>query len=249
MANYSQYFTKVTKLDSNGNPKKPEKLRKEETEDLDESEKFVNIATSKRAIADAEKALNDSPNMFHGAKTGFKRQITIHKKHIENASKNMKEETGDLDEAKDTLAAAVKRSEAARIRIEKKKEAMRKKGFDDEAIKKHFAEELCLEDYSMEELEDFMMSEDFEQLDELSKKALSSYVKSATGDLAHTSELRGAGSSQMAAGKSNKDIPNDTALYNKQGKRIKGIFKAVNKLTKEQVEEIEALAAKHGLGE
>jgi hypothetical protein len=98
-----------------------------------------------------------------------------------------------------------------------------------------------------EEVEEYMQTEAYEQLDELSKKTLSSYVKSATGDLAHTSELRGAGSAQIAAGKPNKDIPDDNKLFNKQGKRIRGIFKAVNKLTKEQVEEIESLAVKHGL--
>ena len=37
-----------------------------------------------------------------------------------------------------TLAAAIKRSEKARIRIEKKKEIMRKKGFSEEVIKKNF---------------------------------------------------------------------------------------------------------------
>jgi hypothetical protein len=37
--------------------------------------------------------------------------------------------------------------------------------------------------------------------------------------------------------------------YDKIGKRQSGISKAVTKLTKEQVEEIEMLAAKHGLGE
>jgi hypothetical protein len=40
-------------------------------------------------------------------------------------------------------------------------------------------EEFTLEDYSVEELEDFMMSEDFEQLDELSRKTLSSYIGKA----------------------------------------------------------------------
>jgi hypothetical protein len=42
-------------------------------------------------------------------------------------------------------------------------------------------EELSLEDYSLEEIQDFMMSEDFEQLDELSKKTLGSYVKKQQG--------------------------------------------------------------------
>jgi predicted DNA-binding protein len=92
--------------------------------------------------------------------------------------------------------------------------------------------EESIEDYSVEELEDYMMSEEFEQLDELSKKTLGSYVKAATVDLANTSELRGAGSAQMAVGKPNKDIPDGNTLYNKQGKRIRGISKAVGKLTK-----------------
>ena len=37
-----------------------------------------------------------------------------------------------------TLAAAIKRSEEARKRIEKKKESMRKKGFSEEVIAKEF---------------------------------------------------------------------------------------------------------------
>jgi len=43
-------------------------------------------------------------------------------------------------------------------------------------------EDLNLEDYSLEELEDFMMSEDFEQLDEISGKVLGSYIQKARAD-------------------------------------------------------------------
>jgi hypothetical protein len=260
MANYSHYITKVTKLDSNGNPKKPEKSVKEETE--------------------------------------------------------------DLDEAKDTLAAAIKRSEAARIRIEKKKEEMRKKGFDDEAIKKHFAEEnedldealrikdnsingfrlvkdkenawphhaqaqrkaaamdvkdyrkkygsntknleretgyvvrneeVYLEDYSLEEIEDFMMTEDFEQLDELSKATLGSYVNKAAKD----ARIRGMMQTDYATKSKTAKNPVRKSGWDKMSrdamkagwKREDGIKTAVGKLTKEQVEEIEILASKHGLGD
>ena len=42
-------------------------------------------------------------------------------------------------------------------------------------------ESFDLSDYTVEELEDFMMSEEFEQLDELDKKTLASYVKKAAG--------------------------------------------------------------------
>jgi len=63
MANHSQYFTKVTKLDSNGNPKKPEKLRKEEAEELDE--------LSQGTLANyTQKAAHDVGNkMYHAGLT------------------------------------------------------------------------------------------------------------------------------------------------------------------------------------
>lgn len=44
-------------------------------------------------------------------------------------------------------------------------------------------EEFALEDFSAEEIEDFMVSEEFEQLDELSKGALVNYVKKASSDI------------------------------------------------------------------
>lgn len=40
-------------------------------------------------------------------------------------------------------------------------------------------ESFDLSDYTVEELEDFMMSEDFEQLDEIGRKTLSSYIGKA----------------------------------------------------------------------
>jgi hypothetical protein len=45
-------------------------------------------------------------------------------------------------------------------------------------------ESFDLSDYTVEELEDFMMSEDFEQLDELSRKTLASYVDKASDSAA-----------------------------------------------------------------
>jgi len=71
------------------------------------------------------------------------------------------------------LGAGAKWSDSGRIALK------RDKGIT-KAVDKMTKEELTLEDYSVEELEDFMMSEDFEQLDELSKKTLGSYVKKAS---------------------------------------------------------------------
>jgi len=83
-------------------------------------------------------------------------------------------------------------------------------------------EEFYLEDYSIEELQDFMMSEDFEQLDELSKKTLGSYVKKASLDNAD----RGINYGYNSSG-------NHKSL-DKMVKRSKNIDKAVDKLTKEE---------------
>ena len=44
-------------------------------------------------------------------------------------------------------------------------------------------EELTLEDYSVEEIQEFMQTEDFEQLDELSKKTVGNYASGRLDDL------------------------------------------------------------------
>jgi hypothetical protein len=79
-----------------------------------------------------------------------------------------------------------------------------------------------LDDYSLEEIEEFMMSEEFEQLDELSKKTLGSYVRKSS------SQLVGIGR-DIEANDRDKD-------RNKRSKREGGIVTAVKKLTKEEVE-------------
>jgi hypothetical protein len=97
----------------------------------------------------------------------------------------------------------------------------------------HFNEEFTLEDYSLEELEDFMMSEDFEQLDELSKSTLGSYISKATNDVS-------LGGGMMS--RSHYEPGNDKHQKQKifaQGaslvsKRKTGINSAIGKLTKEE---------------
>lgn len=79
------------------------------------------------------------------------------------------------------------------------------------------------------------VDEEVEELDELSKDTLGSYVKKASTSLA---------SNAMKAADST-----DKKSFRKAVNRMSGIQIAADKLTKEQVEEIEALAAKHGLGE
>lgn len=137
-------------------------------------------------------------------------------------------------------------------------------------------EELNLEDFSLEELQDFMMSEDYEQLDELSKKTLGSYLKKAT-DQSHNHQKDVENISKMA--RSNRKSGNTRAAdvqdkevgamsdkYRKSnfistdddnsrsshysntkpssGKRgrIGWIKTAIDKLTKEEVEQIDELS-------
>jgi len=102
-----------------------------------------------------------------------------------------------------------------------------------------------LEDFSLEEIEEFMVSEEFEQLDELSKSTLGSYVNKASDSAAKNA----AGSVGMANTSLRAKNPRVKAAAEKYSnedeatkqKRLSGIGKAVKKLTKEDVEQIEEL--------
>lgn len=71
--------------------------------------------------------------------------------------------------------------------------AQAKKRADARKAKEKMSEELTLEDYDVEELEEFMLSEEFEELDEVSGKVLGSYIQKARADAsaryAHGKEL------------------------------------------------------------
>lgn len=89
------------------------------------------------------------------------------------------------------------------------------------------------------------LHEDVEQIDELSKTTLGNYVKKAAKNVDSNSFTQGYNANNPDKKQSMRD--NELKSMYKSDKRIKGIKKAVDKLTKEQLEEIEALATKHGL--
>ena len=93
------------------------------------------------------------------------------------------------------------------------------------AAKKLAKEEF--EDYSLEEIQDFMQTEDYDQLDELSKKTLGSYVKKATDDYTNR-ETR----ISRALDNSSKMFldPNINKAAVKQTNRKIGMNKAIDKL-------------------
>ena len=82
-------------------------------------------------------------------------------------------------------------------------------------------EELALEGYSLEELEEFMMSEEFEQIDELSKSSLGNYIKKSKGHIIMHGTTLGTNTTQKTKDKS----------ADMMQKRAKGINKAVDRLT------------------
>lgn len=103
------------------------------------------------------------------------------------------------------------------------------------------AEELTLEDYSVEELEEYMMTEDFEQLDELSKKTLVSYAQKAHPNMNKQIRKADMSGNNSTAGKEAEV---------KVAARIKGLHSAVGKLGKDHLSkditnDVEA-ASEHG---
>lgn len=102
-------------------------------------------------------------------------------------------------------------------------------------------EDYDFDDYTLEEIEDFMMSEDFEQLDELSKKTLGSYVKKASDDATKSAASSTSFAFRSTAAK-NRRVKDAAAKISdeeeaRKEKRLSGIGKAVSRLSKEDYEE------------
>ena len=82
--------------------------------------------------------------------------------------------TGDASGAKNTMSDMLSAKAFEALDIRKQELAASLFGGSPQEVQE---EQLNLEDYSLEELEEFMVSEDFEQLDELSKGTVRSYLK------------------------------------------------------------------------
>jgi hypothetical protein len=91
-------------------------------------------------------------------------------------------------------------------------------GLDEDEDEDDMDESFDLSDLTLEELEDFMMSEDFDQLDEISKKTLASYVK----------KNMDSGAEPPTSLTPLRDVEKRKSEYNK---RLKGFGIATDKLT------------------
>jgi hypothetical protein len=83
-----------------------------------------------------------------------------------------------------------------------------------------------------------LAKEEVEQIDELSKKTLSSYAKKAT------SSMRGVAASAEVTGSLDRDDPHYKKYSDRTLKRVAGVEKAVDRLAKEEVEQIDELSKK-----
>lgn len=100
-------------------------------------------------------------------------------------------------------------------------------------------QELSLEDFSIEELHEFMQTEEYEQLDELSKTTLGNYITKAT-----TGTKGVATQTWVAGGATGDDHDAKKKALNTATKRINGIVKAAQKLARES-EQLDEGGEKH----
>jgi len=104
------------------------------------------------------------------------------------------------------------------------------------------AENLFVNDEEEEELEEDESVEEEEQLDEISKKKLGQYVKKAAPDAAVSYTMgRDAGKEKYANPDSQE---RSRRLLNKARRRIYGISKATDRLTKEEEEQLDEISKK-----
>lgn len=208
---------------------KNEKGVKEEVEDLTE--------ISKKVIGSyVKKASNDLASSVHG------------------------ERDAEQDDEHDAQEYHAKRAEKRMSGLERAGNKLAKEGMEE------FAKSQAKKRAEDRKAKEKMSCEEVEELDELSKGTLGSYVKKAGQQRVNMAgkekELDDTVNGLQRA-KHNVDDDSYSALSAAQDRvskqrnavtdkslsRAKGIHTALKKLTKEQVEEIEALAAKHGLGE
>ena len=111
---------------------------------------------------------------------------------------------------------------------------------DEFSIDSSIDEEFDLSEYTLEEIQEFMESEDFDSLDELSKKTLASYTKNAAISAVVGKEKADASTGAMNQRLSSGDVrgaeyhaSKANSANRKVGKRIVGIVKATDKLAKD----------------
>jgi predicted RNA binding protein YcfA (HicA-like mRNA interferase family) len=157
-----------------------------------------------------------------------------------------KEEAEQIDElSKSTLMSYAKKAEAEAGEHGKKAIAAWEKG-DKEADEKHFKKMSARSGGAgMAAYKASMKNEEAEQIDELSKSTLGSYIKKAARSASARSSLSGRFDNEAEYGKDYKQIASNEKLASDFAKdarkRITGINKATDRLAKEELDLDEAM--------
>ena len=222
---------------------------KEEVEELDELSKgtlksYVGKAVqshgSNRVIANMAWDKSEKPGdlldkLGHKSlKDSKKRSIGIAKA----VDKLTKEEVEELDElSKATLGSYVKKAAGtaagnARAAGNAMPTSQKMYGHENKVTKRLVGVSKAVSKLTKEEVEEFMQTEAYDQLDELDKKTLGNYVKKA-----HDQLLKHTGSVNMKFGRGDKDAVSyslDKTALRKTANRNKGMDQAISRLTKEE---------------
>lgn len=118
---------------------------------------------------------------------------------------------------KEALEEELRNRLALALEAKMKKESDDEEDMDDED-EEDMDESFDLSDLTLEELEDFMVSEDFDQLDEISKDLARRYIKGAKSDMAVAQKYRSVGAGDAE----------NTRLYKN---RKAGVAKAMKKFS------------------
>ena len=124
------------------------------------------------------------------------------------------------------------------LALEAKMQGNKKDEEDEDDKEKH--ESFDLSDFTVEELEDFMMSEDFEQLDEISIPKLARYMKRASDDLANNSANREFMKANLPSFTDKDERTKekvDNTFKKMIGKRKSGIAQAASKIARKHSED------------
>ena len=244
---------KQTKLDKNHNGKLDaddfKKLRKEETESIEESyptkQHFEQMAALIKSHDDEKKRsdlAHHHAGIFKGQNPRFDHKKFMHACGVHESA--VCEEVEQIDElSKSTLASYIpKAAKSARIHgqisteYKKSAETKRKPGLKNalDNLSKKYRAKAWDREKNIEKATNKLAKEEVEQIDELSQNTLGNYVKGATDDI----------KAKRGALRVWPNYSGKADWKNKIDKRLDGITSATKKLAKEEVEQIDELSKK-----
>jgi hypothetical protein len=234
------------------------KLRKEDSEQIDELSVGKLDAYRKKAYKEYDKQYDKNPmkanlNRLLGAELADdkikKKTGTFHPSMLQKLKHKLKgEEVEQIkeDEVLDerTLTSGESKEKEHYVKSMKKNVKGFKDRYGDRAKEVMYATatKMAKEEVDLlEDVLDFMQTEEYAQLDELSKKTLGNYVKKSTISAIKSFGLAGNAAQRSKSAADTKQFMKHTEKF---AKRSAGIKKANARLNKEDVEQIDELSTK-----